>query len=123
MRIWAILVVAALWLSWGLYFVAPDEQAVVRVLGRARAVPAGPGLHWNWPSPAGRVDKLKVREAKRQTLGFRAPDRILGRDSSPIEARWLTGDRNVVHIRVVVQYAIHDPLQYLLRFAIPFLFF
>ncbi|MEE2777280.1 MAG: protease modulator HflK, partial [Acidobacteriota bacterium] len=113
----AILALAGMWMGWGLYFVAPDEQAVVRVLGRANQLPAGPGLHWNWPPPVGRVDKLKVREAKRLTLGFRAPDRVLGRDSSPTEARWLTGDRNVVHIRVVMQYAIHEPLHYLLRFS------
>ncbi len=112
----AALALALMWLGWGVYFVAPDEEAVVRVLGRAKAAPAGPGLHWNWPRPVGRVGKLKVREAKRLTLGFTAPDRVLGGDSAPAEARWLTGDRNVVHIRLVVLYAIHDPLAYSLRF-------
>ena len=112
----AALALALMWLGWGVYFVAPDEEAVVRVLGRARAAPAGPGLHWNWPRPVGRVGKLKVREAKRLTLGFTAPDRVLGGDSAPAEARWLTGDRNVVHIRLVALYAIHDPLAYSLRF-------
>ncbi len=112
----AALALALMWLGWGVYFVAPDEEAVVRVLGRARVAPAGPGLHWNWPRPVGRVGKLKVREAKRLTLGFTAPDRVLGGDSAPAEARWLTGDRNVVHIRLVVLYAIHDPLAHSLRF-------
>ena len=113
----AALALALMWLCWGVYFVAPDEEAVVRVLGNARAIPAGPGVHWNWPRPVGRVDKLKVREAKRLTLGFAAPDRVLGSDSAPVEARWLTGDRNVVHVRLVVLYVIHDPLAYSLRFG------
>ncbi len=113
----AALVLALMWAGWGVYFVAPDEEAVVRVLGRARVAPAGPGLHWNWPRPVGRVDKLKVREAKRLTLGFAAADRVLGGDSSAAEARWLTGDRNVVHVRLVILYSIHDPLAYSLRFA------
>ena len=112
----AALALALMWLVWGVFFVAPDQEAVVRVLGRARATPAGPGVHWNWPRPVGRVDKLKVREAKRLTLGFVAPDRVLGGDAAPAEARWLTGDRNVVHVRLVVLYAIHDPLAYSLRF-------
>jgi len=110
------LALALMWLGWGVYFVAPDEEAVVRVLGRATAAPAGPGVHWNWPRPVGRVDKLKVREAKRLTLGFTAPDRVLGGESPAAEARWLTGDRNVVHVRLIVSYAIHDPLAYALRF-------
>ncbi len=110
------LALALMWLGWGVYFVAPDEEAVVRVLGRATAVPAGPGVHWNWPRPMGRVDKLKVREAKRLTFGFTAPDRVLGGESPAAEARWLTGDRNVVHVRLIVSYAIHDPLAYALRF-------
>jgi len=104
-----------LWLTWGVFFVAPDEEAVVRVLGRAQPTAAGPGLHWNWPRPVGQVDKLKVREAKRLTLGFAAADRVLGGDAAPAEARWLTGDRNVVHLRLVVLYAIHDPLAWALR--------
>ena len=112
----AALALALMWLGWGVYFVAPDEEAVVRVLGKARATPAGPGLHWNWPRPMGRVNKLKVREAKRLTIGFAAADRVLGGDAVPAEARWLTGDRNVVHVRLVVLYAIHDPLAYSLRF-------
>ena len=69
----AILALAGMWMGGGLYFVAPDEQAVVRVLGRANQLPAGPGLHWNWPSPAGRVDKLKVREASAPTPWTGAP--------------------------------------------------
>ena len=113
----AALALALMWAGWGVYFVAPDEEAVVRVLGRAKVTPAGPGLHWNWPRPAGRVDKLKVREAKRLTLGFAPPDRVLGGDFGPAEARWLTGDRNVVHVRLVILYSIHDPLAHSLRFA------
>ncbi|MCY3965657.1 MAG: FtsH protease activity modulator HflK [Acidobacteria bacterium] len=113
----AALTLALMWLAWGVYFVAPDEEAVTRVLGKVRPTAAGPGLHWNWPRPVGRVDKLKVREAKRLTLGFAAADRVLGGDATPAEARWLTGDRNVVHVRLVVLYAIHDPLAYSLRFA------
>jgi membrane protease subunit HflK len=109
----ALLVLA--YLSSGLYFVGTDQQALVIVLGAARERPSGPGMHWTWPRPIASVVKLKVRETKRLSVGYRFPERVLERQSQLAETQFLTGDRNILNIRVVVQYVIRDPVAYLVR--------
>jgi membrane protease subunit HflK len=71
-------------------------------------VPAG--VHWTWPAPIARVLKLRVREMKRLSLG-------LSGDEPIARSQFLTGDRNVLNIKVVVQFAISDPAAYLFRTA------
>lgn len=102
-----------LYLLSGLTFVAADQQGVVVVLGRARPSPLSPGLHWRWPPPISRVIKLRTQETRRLTVGFDAPEQVLGRSAAPGRAQFLTGDRNIVLVRLTVQYAVVDPLAYL----------
>jgi membrane protease subunit HflK len=59
------------------------------------------------------VEKLKVLETKRLTVGVEAPDQVLGRIAGETKAQFLTGDQNITNIRLAVQYAIKDPVQYL----------
>ena len=111
------LVAATVWLLFGIYFVAADQQAVVLRLGRVAGAPVGPGVHWTWPAPVGKVLKIRARETRRLTVGFAAPDQVLGRDAQPAQAEFLTGDRNLITIGLVTQYAIKDPIAYLFRFG------
>jgi membrane protease subunit HflK len=112
-----VLVAATIWLLFGVYFVAADQQAVVLRLGRVAGAPVGPGVHWTWPAPVGKVFKIRARETRRLTVGFAAPDQVLGRDAQPAQAEFLTGDRNLITIGLVAQYAIKDPIAYLFRFG------
>lgn len=102
-------VLLAVYLGSGIYSVSTDQQAVVIRFGRIveNRVPAG--VHWAWPSPIGQVFKLRVKETKRLAVGF-DPDRMGG-------VQFLTGDRNILNIRLVVQFAINDPVAYLYRAA------
>src|SRR5581483_3356835 len=68
------------------------------------------GVHWTWPAPIATVYKLRVRETKRLTVGFDPAQPVSG-------SQFLTGDRNVLNIRVVVQFAISDPAAFLFRTA------
>jgi modulator of FtsH protease HflK len=97
----------------GCYFVYADQQAVVLVFESVWESRIPPGLHWTWPAPVARVEKLKVLETKRLTVGIAAPDQVLGRGAGELQAQFLTGDQNIVNIRLAVQYAIKDPVQYL----------
>jgi membrane protease subunit HflK len=99
---------AAVYLLSGVYFVSADQQAVVLRFGAVRESRVPAGVHWAWPSPVGQVYKLRVRETKRLTLGLS--------ETEPVQ-RWqyLTGDRNILNIRLVVQFAINDPSAYLFR--------
>lgn len=103
-----VLVIA--YLLSGIYVVSVDQQAVVVRLRRVVESRVPSGVHWTWPAPIASVYKLRVRESKRLTLGL---DGI-----EPINrSQFLTGDRNVLNIRIVVQFAISDPAAFLFRTA------
>ena len=109
---------AAFWLLTGLYIVPADEQAVVTVFGAVREDRVMPGLHLTWPYPIAEVHKLKVRQLQRSVIGGDPADAILGR-VEPLQSQFLTGDRNVIHVRTVVQYSVATPRDYLFRAADP----
>jgi membrane protease subunit HflK len=108
-------VLGLVYLLSGLFFVGADQQAVVLRLGKALERPYEPGLHWSWPRPIAKVIKLRVRETKRLAVGYLMPERVLERDSQAEQAQFLTGDRNLLEIRVIVQYVIRDPVAYVVR--------
>ncbi len=95
----------------GIYKVDPGALGVVRRFG-AEHRRAGPGLHYALPVVE-TVEVVNVEEIRRIEVGFRS-DRIL-----PPEALMLTGDENIVEVRMVVQYRINDPGKYLFRIAHP----
>ena len=107
---WRLAAIGALvvYLASGAYAVSADQQAVVVRWGQVVASRVPPGVHWTWPAPIATVYKLRVRETKRLTVGF-DPAEPVGR------SQFLTGDRNVLNIRVVVQFAISDPAAFLFR--------
>ena len=103
---WAL----ALYAASGIYFIQPDEQAVVRRFGRAQAVLAEPGAHWCLPWPLDRVDRLRGRETKRITLGLADS---AGGTITTGATQLLTGDRNLINVRATVQYTASDPTHFL----------
>ena len=98
-----VAVIAAFWLASGVYQVAPDEQAAVQVFGKFRTI-SDPGLSWNWPSPIGNVQKESVTQNKTMELGFRSNQGI----DIPVESLMITGDLNIVDVKMAVQYRIGD---------------
>jgi modulator of FtsH protease HflK len=100
----------AAWLCAGIYAVSADQQAVVVRFGRVVDSRVPSGVHWTWPAPIARVHKLRVRETRRLAFG-------LDTTEPASSAQFLTGDRNVLNIRVVVQFAISDPAAFLFRTA------
>lgn len=113
-RRWWLVVLFAYLLS-GVYFVAPEQQAVVVRFGRVVAKGVTPGVHYSLPWPVERVYKLKVLETKRLMIGVELPDRLLGRTAVETPAEYLTGDQNLINVRLAVQYGVKDPAGYLFR--------
>ena len=107
-----VLTVAALWIISGCYLVMPDQQAVETLFGKVVAPRVMPGMHYALPWPIERVTKLKVLQQQRLVVGGDLPDRVLGR-SSPLRSQFLTGDQNLIDVRVVVQYSVGVPVDYL----------
>ncbi len=119
--LWGVLLIIMLvWLGVGTYQVGPGEAGVIRRFGRAVEVTA-PGLHWHLPWPVERVDTVDVQKARRVEVGFRTLQASPPAQYKevPEESSMLTGDENIVHVEVAVQYQISDPRKYLFNVRDP----
>lgn len=96
----ALVVLLAFYLASGFYVVQPDERGVVRRFGQVLPGQAGPGLHYRLPWPVDQVDIVSLTTVRRAET-----DRAL----------MLTGDENLINVRLGVHYVISDPIAYLFR--------
>jgi len=103
-----------LWLLTGIFIVAADQQAVVTRFGKVVEPRVMPGIHLSLPWPIDRVTKLKVQQLQRLVIGGDISDGVLGR-TDPLISQFVTGDQNIIHMRVVVQYSVGTPADYLFR--------
>jgi modulator of FtsH protease HflK len=108
--------VFGLWLATGIYIVRLDQQAVVTRFGAIVDPRVLPGIHLSLPWPIDRVTRLKVQQLQRLVVGGDLADAVTGR-SQPLQSQFLTGDQNIIHMRVVVQYSVAVPADYLFRTA------
>jgi membrane protease subunit HflK len=105
---------AAFWLASSLYIVPADQQAVETRFGKVVAPRVMPGLHLSLPWPIDQVHRLKVQQLQRVVIGGEISDGVLGR-VQPLAAQFLTGDQNIIQMRVVVQYSVALPADYLFQ--------
>ncbi|OWK37711.1 protease modulator HflK [Fimbriiglobus ruber] len=103
--VYVLLAALAAYLATGVTQVGPDERAVVRRFGRVVARP-GPGLWVGLPWEIDRVDRVQVRTVRQLEVGY-SLDAIEDMPSTP-PGRLLTGDQNLVDVRLVLEYAIDD---------------
>jgi|ERR1051326_66500 membrane protease subunit HflK len=113
-RAQVISAVVALWLLSGVYIVSANQQAVVTRFGAVIEPRVMPGIHIALPWPIDSVTKLKVQQLQRLVIGGEAADSITGR-TNPLQSQFLTGDQNIISMRVVVQYSVGVPVDYLFR--------
>jgi modulator of FtsH protease HflK len=113
-RRWWLVVLLGYLLS-GVYFVSPEQQAVVVRFGQVVAKGVTPGVHYSLPWPVEGVYKLKVLETKRLMIGIEIPDQVLGRTAAETPAEYFTGDQNLINVRMAVQFGVKDPAIYLFR--------
>jgi membrane protease subunit HflK len=106
--------IVALWLLTSVYLVAPEQQAVVTRFGAVVEPRVMPGIHLSFPWPIDQVTKLKVQQQQRLVVGGDLPDSVLGR-TQPLQSQWITGDQNIINMRVVVQYSVSVPSDYLFQ--------
>jgi modulator of FtsH protease HflK len=103
-----------LWVLSGIYFVQPDQQAVVIRFGAVINARVLPGVHYSLPWPIDRLAKVKVHQQQRLIIGGDVADTVLGR-TQPLASQFLTGDQNIIHMRMVIQYSVAVPVDYLFR--------
>jgi membrane protease subunit HflK len=105
----AAAVAAAIWVAASVYVVRPSELAVVLRFGAPLPDLLRPGLHF-CPRGIERVLKIEATRAFTMPIGFVVKD---GVEVPGEDALWLTGDTNILTVRVVVQYQVSDPARYL----------
>jgi modulator of FtsH protease HflK len=111
-HIWAWLL--GLWMLSGIYIVSADQQAVVTRLGAVVNPRVAPGIHYALPWPIDAVYKLKVHQLRRAVIGGDIPDSVLGR-LQPAPSEFLSGDLNLFNLRVVAQYSVSEPGDFLFQ--------
>src|ERR1700733_8397074 len=104
----------ATWLFSGIYIVQTDQQGLVTQWGRVVEPRVFPGIHYALPWPIDAVYKLKVRELRRTVVGGEIPDSILGRTQGA-NSEFFSGDQNLLNIRVVIQYSVSNPSDFLFQ--------
>lgn len=78
------LILLTVYFATGLFFVQPDERAVVRWFGRVTEASAKlpPGLHYALPWPFCRVDRVRTMEVRRLIIGLPSAGNEMPRASS-----------------------------------------
>lgn len=107
------------WLATSVFMIRTEEQGVLVRFGRVVNAGLPPGIHLKLPWPCDAVTRLKVRETKRLGLGIALAAQATGWTPAPAEAEFLSGDNNIVHVELVLQYQISAPRDYLFGSAAP----
>ena len=110
---------AVLYFLSGIYFIAPDEEALVKRFGRVVHEGIAPGIHYRLPYPIEKEYKFRTKIVYKMSVGYRIIDEINNFPPKEEEMRWLTGDTNVINIRILVQYTISRPAYYLFAMESP----
>lgn len=114
-RRWAPFGLVGAWLLTGVYAVQPEEQAVVKRFGKVvdRAVPSG--MHVRLPWPIETHEKFETTTVYKMGIGMITRDFLRGIPSPEELSHWLTGDTNILALKVMIQYSIVDLASYLSR--------
>ena len=108
---WIIIgIILAIYLATGIYTIGPSEVGLVKRFGRYVAT-VDPGMHYHLPSPIESVVSVNVLEVRKEEIGFRtvSPPPNPRYQTVETEALMLTGDGNITHVEMVVQYRVKQP--------------
>ena len=107
---WAILLIAAsVYFATGFFTVPANEVAVVRRFGRAVLPARTSGLRFDLPWPFVRVDRINLNASRALSIGEATvePNAFL-QPASSAPTTFLTGDKNLLQLRIVVQYRVSE---------------
>jgi len=105
----AIILVIGIYLATGIYSIGPSEEGLVKRFGQyIRTV--DPGLHYHLPAPIESVVTVNILEVRKVEIGFRTVSSAPNARYQTVEteAQMLTGDGNITHVEIAVQYRVKD---------------
>ena len=115
----ALLAIPLAWIGFGsIWTVQKDEQGVVTRFGRVDRV-LDSGIHLTLPWPFERMECVATTEVRTIPIGLRVVAGAVpgGAGSEGDDVQWMTGDTNIVELKVDVQYVVGDPAAYLYSVA------
>jgi len=107
---WVVIgAVVVIYLLTGIYTIGPSEVGLVKRFGRHVGT-AEPGMHYHLPAPIESVVTVSVLDIRKEEIGFRtiSPPPSPRYQTMETEALMLTGDGNITHVEMVVQYRVKD---------------
>ena len=107
---WVVIVgIIIIYLLTGIYTVGPSDVGLVKRFGRYVST-VSPGMHYHLPSPIESVVTVNVLGVRKEEIGFRtvSPAPNPRYQTVETEALMLTGDGNITHVEMVVQYRVKD---------------
>ncbi len=114
-----VIILFALYLFSGVYAVSQNEIGVLQRFGKVIDDRVMPGIHFSFPWPMDKVDKIPIKSMKRISIddfsknaGYNSLSREFY-NSSGLASYSITGDNNIVNISCRLQYYISDPVKYL----------
>ncbi|HEX4302924.1 MAG TPA: FtsH protease activity modulator HflK [Rhizomicrobium sp.] len=110
----ALLVVVAVWLLSGIYFVESYEQGIVLRFGKYVARTSS-GINYHLPWPIETAYRVNVTRPRQINIGFHAPDSddaTAAPEDVPTESDMLTGDENILNVNFTVLWVIKDAGEY-----------
>lgn len=131
LSIFGILFVTGYALS-GITTVAPDEIGIVQRFGKVVDEELKPGWYWRLPWPMESVTKINPAKIRTIEVGYRSRENSNQLESGgwaeehgksielrPAEALMLTGDGNLVEVKVAIHYRVTQPRIYLFEVQQP----
>jgi membrane protease subunit HflK len=111
----ALLILFSLWLLTGITIVGGNERAVLRRFGRAVTAADGTillrtnGLYLDWPWPITQVDRISLTEVRTLSVPVAPTEssQLLADETLP-RSTYLTGDKNLLDVRLTVHYRIAE---------------
>ncbi len=108
---WIIIaLIVVIYLVQGIYQVGPSEVGLVKRFGKYIKT-SGPGLHYHMPPPIESVQHVDITTVRKIEIGYETispppnPRYRVDRE----EALMLTGDDNIVHLELAIQFTVMDP--------------
>ncbi|UCH53056.1 MAG: FtsH protease activity modulator HflK [Pseudomonadota bacterium] len=113
-----VLVILGVWLATGTYIVQQGERGVVLRFGKKADITEA-GLHWRFPYPIERVERVNVEKVSTIEIGYRSDPRSGTKRKVPKEALMLTEDENIIDLEFAVQYKVKDAADYIFNVRDP----
>jgi len=128
LTLWFIILAVIAYALSGICGIRVNETGILKRFGRIVSDRVPPGLHYRFPWPVDTMLKVSTKEIRRFQTGFGADPKQIGeyervygaldggRTGSFMVPYCITGDKNIIHVKVIAQYRIDDPKAYLVEF-------